>query len=61
MIVDGEPSPPAGNIGPGWLARLFWYTAEKFVADKNSLAFHPGLVLPPRADGSQLNDIFIEP
>ena len=37
------------NTGPGW---LFWFTEEKNWHGQNSLAFYPGPVLPPTADGS---------
>ena len=48
---SGEPSPPGGGTGPGWLARLFRYTEVKIGSDKNGLAFY---------DGSPFESILIE-
>ena len=36
----------------------FGVLRKKFAADKNGLAFYPGPVLPPWADGSLLLDLF---
>ena len=36
----------------------FKYNRNKFGSDINGLALYPGPVLPPRADGSQLNVCF---
>ena len=48
----GEPSPPGGNNGHRWEARLFGFTKEKIGLGQNGLAFYPRSVLPPRADDS---------
>ena len=54
VITMGSHHRQRGDTGPGWKARPFCPSQIFPSVKQNNLAFYPGPVLPPRADGSPL-------
>ena len=49
--LNGEPSPPGGFTGPGWKAKLFWFSRQNNNFKTKWDSFHPGPVETPSGWG----------